>query len=32
MSDRLVPEIYRINLCNFILKLKGLGIADIITF
>ena len=32
MADKLVPEVYRVNLCNFILKLKGLGITDILTF
>ena len=32
MPDRLPPEILRIDLTNVVLKLKGLGIADILTF
>ena len=32
MPDRLPPEIMRIDLSNFILKLRGLGIQDILTF
>jgi HrpA-like RNA helicase len=32
MADRLPPEILRVDLSNVILKLKGLGIADILTF
>jgi HrpA-like RNA helicase len=32
MPDRLPPEIMRVDLSNVILKLKGLGIEDILTF
>lgn len=32
MPDRLPPQIMRVDLSNVILKLKGLGIADILTF
>ncbi len=32
MPDRLPPEILRIDLSNFILKVKGLGIEDIVSF
>jgi HrpA-like RNA helicase len=32
MPDRLPPEILRIDLANYILKLKGLGIQDITRF
>lgn len=32
MPDRLPPELMRVDLSNVILKLKGLGIADILTF
>jgi HrpA-like RNA helicase len=32
MPERIPPEIMRIDLTNFILKLKGLGITDILTF
>lgn len=32
MAERLPPEILRIDLANYILKLKGLGVEDIIRF
>jgi ATP-dependent RNA helicase DDX35 len=32
MADRLPPEILRVDLSNFILKLKGLGIEDVVAF
>jgi len=32
MPDRLPPEILRVDMTNVVLKLKGLGIADILTF
>ena len=32
MPERLPPEIMRVDLTNFILKLKGLGIEDIVSF
>lgn len=32
MAERLPPEILRIDLSNYILKLKGLGIEDITNF
>jgi HrpA-like RNA helicase len=32
MTERLPPEILRIDLANYILKLKGLGIQDITAF
>lgn len=32
MPHRLPPEILRTDLANFILKLKGLGVGDLLTF
>lgn len=32
MPDRLPPEILRVDVSNFILKLKGLGIEDVVAF
>lgn len=32
MQEALPPEIQRVDLANFILKLRGLGIADISSF
>lgn len=32
MPDRLPPEILRVDVSNFILKLKGLGIEDVVGF
>jgi HrpA-like RNA helicase len=32
MMEKLPPEILRIDLANYILKLKGLGIGDITAF
>lgn len=32
MPEKLPPEIMRVDLTNFLLKLKGLGITDILTF
>lgn len=32
MMERLPPEVLRIDLANYILKLKGLGIQDITSF
>ena len=32
MDEKVVPEVFRIDLSNFILKVSGLGIKDILTF
>lgn len=32
MTERLPPQIMRVDLSNVVLKLKGLGIQDILTF
>jgi HrpA-like RNA helicase len=32
MPERLPPEILRVDVSNFILKLKGLGIEDVVAF
>lgn len=32
MPNRLPPEILRIDLANFLIKLKGLGVGDIQNF
>ena len=32
MNEKVVPEVFRIDISNFILKLLGLGIKDILIF